>query len=161
MVMLSERQITKIDEAFNRSKNKFLTFRLGNENYGIEAKYVTEILGIQKITEIPDMYLFIKGVINLRGRIIPVIDLRLRFNMQERPYDERTCIMIVRLDYSYVGIIVDEVNEVIEIPEYSIESPSNIRTVDIQKYMKGIGKIGEYVQILIDVDKLLNNDDEI
>src|SRR5689334_21386438 len=79
-------------------KDKFLTFHLGDEDYGIEIRHVTEIIGIQKITVIPEMPAYIKGVINLRGKIIPVMDVRLRFKLDARAYDERTCVVVVNID---------------------------------------------------------------
>ena len=165
MVMASERQLKRLeddydddDENEDTQKNKFLTFRLGNEHYGLEIKYVTEIIGIQKITEVPDMPGFIKGVINLRGKIIPVMDVRLKFSMEERDYDERTCIVVVNVDLSSVGLVVDEVNEVVDIPENQIEPPPLTRKGEKHRYVQGMGKIDEEVKILLDASRLLGDD---
>ncbi|MHC4886759.1 MAG: chemotaxis protein CheW [Planctomycetota bacterium] len=98
-------------------ENRFLTFRLGDEDYGIEIRHVIEIVGIQKITDVPDMPDFVKGVINLRGQVIPVMDVRLRFHMDPRDYDERTCVIVVQLETATVGLVVDTVQEVREIME--------------------------------------------
>lgn len=96
-------------------KDKYLTFKVHDEDYGIEIRYVIEIIGIQKITQIPDMPSFIKGVINLRGRVIPLIDIRLRFNLEEIEYGNRTCIVVVAVGDAYFGLIVDTVSEVVDI----------------------------------------------
>jgi len=136
-------------------KDKFLTFHLGNEDYGIDIKYVTEIIGIQKITEIPDMPDFIKGVINLRGKVIPVMDVRTRFKIKSCDYDDRTCIMVVNINDTSIGLVVDTVSEVTDIPEANIEEPPRTGKGIKSRYIKGMGKVGEEVKILLDVDKLL------
>lgn len=136
-------------------KDKFLTFHLAGEDYGIDIAYVTEIIGIQKITEIPDMPPFIKGVINLRGKVIPVMDVRLRFQMEARDYDERTCIIVVDIHGTAVGLVVDEVREVADIPEAQVEPPPQAGKGQSSRYLKGLGKMGEEVKILLNVEKLL------
>ena len=93
-------------------KDKFLTFSVENENYGLDIKHVTEIIGIQGITQIPHQPHYMKGVINLRGKIIPTMDIRLRFNKEERSYDERTCIIVLNVNELDVGVVVDRVLEV-------------------------------------------------
>ena len=135
-------------------KGRFLTFRLANEDYGFEIRYVTEIIGIQKITEVPDMPGFVKGVINLRGKVIPVMDVRVRFSLPEREYDERTCIVVVNVEEKTVGLVVDKVNEVASIPDNQIEPPPRAGR-DTCSYIQGIGKIGDEVKILLDVKRLL------
>lgn len=136
-------------------KDKYLTFHLAEEDYGIEIRYVMEIIGIQKITEVPDMPMFVKGVINLRGKVIPVMDVRLRFSMEGRNYDDRTCIVVVRIDDHEVGLVVDEVSEVADIPETSVEPPPRASRAGGSDYIQGIGKINEEVKILLNVNKLL------
>ena len=108
-------------------KNKFLTFVIGNENYGIDIKVVTEIIGIQTITTIPEMPDYVKGIINLRGKINPVIDMRLKFKKNYVPYNDRTCIVIIEVEGIAVGLIVDSVSEVIEIAEENIVLPPNVK----------------------------------
>ena len=135
-------------------KGRFLTFRLAEEDYGLEIRYVTEIIGIQKITEVPDMPGFVKGVINLRGKVIPVMDVRARFCLPEREYDERTCIIVVNVEEKSVGLVVDKVNEVASIPDEQIEPPPRTGQESCS-YIQGIGKIGEEVKILLDVKRLL------
>jgi purine-binding chemotaxis protein CheW len=140
-------------------KDKYLTFTVGSEDYGIEIVHVTEIIGIQKITDMPDMPDYIKGVINLRGKVIPVMDVRLRFRMPEREYDDRTCIVVVNVNGTPVGLVVDTVKEVADIPENQIELPPEVAQSGTQRYIKGLGKMGETVKILLDVEKLVRNED--
>lgn len=135
-------------------KGKFLTFRIDREDYGLEIRHVTEIIGIQKITEVPDMADYVRGVINLRGKVIPVIDVRARFNLPARAYDERTCIIVVHVRDLAVGLVVDKVNEVADIPDAQIE-PAPRTSSPSGRYIQGIGKIGDEVKIILDASKLL------
>ena len=98
-------------------KGKYLIFSLGNEFYGIEIKYVTEIIGVQPITEIPELPDYIKGIINLRGKIIPVMDVRIRFKKSPMEYNDRTCVIVIDVKDTSVGLIVDSVSEVLSIEE--------------------------------------------
>lgn len=136
-------------------KDKFLTFHIANEDYGIEIAYVTEIVGIQTITEVPDMPSYVRGVINLRGQVIPVIDVRTRFNLQPRAYDDRTCVVVVNINSTSIGLIVDTVNEVLDIPPTQISPPPSIQAGGSGRYIKGMGKVAESVKILLDVNNLL------
>lgn len=140
-------------------KSKFLIFTMGDENYGLEIRYVIEIIGIQKVTEVPDMPEYIKGVINLRGKIIPVMDVRLRFGKEVRDYDDRTCVIVVEIDNITIGLIIDTVSEVVVIPDEMLLPPPNVGQGFHHKYIKGIGKIGDDVKLILDCDKLLNDDD--
>lgn len=140
-------------------KDMYLTFRLGDEDYGIEIRYVTEIVGIQRITEVPDMPHFIKGVVNLRGQVIPVMDVRLRFSMDVRDYDERTCVVVVNLRDSLIGLVVDTVNEVRTIPEDNVSPPPKVASTESTRYIHGMGKVGDEVKILLDVSRLLFEDE--
>lgn len=145
------------DEDEDTQKDRYLTFRLAEEDYGLEIAYVTEIVGIQKITEVPDMPAFVKGVINLRGQVIPVVDVRLRFHLEPRPYDDRTCVIVVKIDGTSVGLVVDTVQEVREIPEDAVSPrPKLAAAGEAGRYILGIGKVGEEVKILLDIQKLLH-----
>ena len=146
-------------EMEDTQEGKFLTFILGNEEYGIEIRNVTEIIGIQSITDLPDTPSFVKGVINLRGKVIPLIDVRLRFNFDEKEYDDRTCIIVVNIENMSVGLIVDTVSEVMEITEGDIEPPPKVNNRAGSRYIKGLGKVGEEVKILLDTHKLLFGDE--
>jgi purine-binding chemotaxis protein CheW len=136
-------------------KDKYLTFHLAGEDYGIEIRYVIEIIGIQSITDVPDMPSFIRGVINLRGKVIPVMDVRARFNLEDREYDDRTCIIVVNIEGTEVGLVVDEVSEVAGIPESNVEPPPKTNKNNENSYIQGMGKINNDVKILLDVHKLL------
>jgi len=146
------------EEVEDTQKGKFLTFCLGTEFYGIEIKYVTEIIGLQPITEIPEMPEYIKGIINLRGKLIPLMDVRLRFKKPFREYNDRTCIVVIDIKEIPIGLIVDSVSEVIAIPEEEIVAPPTM-TKEGNKYIKGIGKVGTDVKLLLDSDKLLTETD--
>ncbi len=147
------------DEDEDTQKDKYLTFHLANEDYGIDIAFVTEIIGIQKITEVPDMPECIRGVINLRGKVIPVMDVRLRFKLEEREYDERTCIVVVDINDNAVGLVVDEVSEVADIPEAQVEPPPRSGKGKSSRYLKGLGKIGDEVKILLNIEKLLYDEE--
>ncbi|MDJ0838993.1 MAG: chemotaxis protein CheW [Acidobacteriota bacterium] len=139
-------------------EGKYLTFILGKEVYGLEIRYVTEIIGIQKITPVPDMPDYVKGVINLRGKVIPVMDVRLRFSMEAREYDERTCIVVINAKETIVGLIVDTVKEVLEIPKNQIEETNQLRRGHGNQFMQGLGKVGNEVKILLNAESLLFKD---
>ncbi len=147
------------DDDEDTQKDKYLTFHLAGEDYGLDIAFVTEIIGIQKITEVPDMPGFIKGVINLRGKVIPVMDIRLRFNMEAKEYDERTCIIVVDINNSAVGLVVDEVREVAGIPEAQVEPPPKTGKGESSRYLKGMGKIDDEVKILLNAEKLLYDEE--
>jgi len=140
-------------------KDKYLTFHLAGEDYGIEIRYVIEIIGIQNITDVPDMPAFIRGVINLRGKVIPVMDVRARFELPDKEYDDRTCIIVVNIDGTEVGLVVDEVSEVADIPAANVEPPPKTGKSAGGQYIQGMGKIGKAVKILLDVHKLLFSDE--
>lgn len=140
-------------------RGRFLTFTLENEVFGIEIKYVTEIIGIQSITKVPEVPHYVKGIINLRGKIIPVIDVRLKFGKEPMEYDDRTCIVVIDISEVSVGLIVDNVDEVLTIDDEDIAAPPATRTGFENRYIKGIGKAGDEVQLLLDCEKLLRNDE--
>ncbi len=142
-----------VDE--DEQKDKYLTFHLGKENYGIEIRHVIEIIVMQEITIVPDMPDFIIGVINLRGQVISVMDIRSRFKLESRDYDDRTCIIVVKINDLSVGLIVDTVNEVIDIPESQMDPPPKTHSGVGSSYIKGMGKVGSDVKILLDIEKIL------
>jgi purine-binding chemotaxis protein CheW len=136
-------------------KGKFLTFSLGKEYYGIDIMYVTEIVGIQAITFVPELPDFIKGIINLRGKIIPVMDARLKFKKEPKEYNDRTCIIVIDVLELSIGIIVDAVSEVLNISDENIVPPPNLNTGG-RKYIKSVGKSEENVTLILDCEKLLD-----
>lgn len=139
-------------------KGKFLTFSLGAEDYGIEIKYVTEIINLQPITIVPEVPAYMKGIINLRGTIIPVMDVRLRFHKEPREYNDRTCIIVTHFEDVSIGLIVDSVAEVINIADADIVDPPSMNQVS-QRYIRGIGKVNGRVKLLLDCSKLIHDDD--
>jgi purine-binding chemotaxis protein CheW len=148
------------DEEENTQEDKYLLFKLGKEEYGVSIYQVQSIEELQKIIAVPDMPAFVRGVINLRGKVIPVIDLRLRFEMDEKEYDDRTCIIIVNVQDSTIGLVVDTVSEVHDIPKKSIEpAPGFNKKGGKDKYILGLGKIEEEVKILLDVEKIILPED--
>ena len=136
---------------------KYVTFRTGNEYYGLKIQYVNEIIVIQDITLVPETEDYIKGLINLRGKIIPVIDMRLRFKQEPVEYTDRTCIIVINVDTTVVGLIVEEIAEVVEIEgEDVLPSPSLGNAEALQsKYVYALGKVGEDVKLLLDPEKLI------
>ncbi len=134
---------------------KYLTFAVGDEVYGIEIAYVTEIIGVQAITEVPELPGYIKGIINLRGKIIPVLDVRLRFNQVPQIYDDRTCTIVIDINSLIVGVIVDTVLEVLSIEDDDIAPPPDARSRFSSEYINGIAKTPSGVKLLLDCDKLI------
>ena len=139
-----------------------MTFKSGNEYFGLKIQYVNEIIVFQEITKIPESEDYIKGLINLRGKIIPVIDVRLRFKQEPFEYTDRTCIIVVKVQEMTVGLIVEQIAEVVEIKEEDILEPPVLgkeETNPQNRYIYGIGKVGESVKLLLDPEKILKDDD--
>lgn len=153
--MLSELNVQQEDT----QKGKFLTFQLDKEVFGIEIKYVTEIIGIQPVTFVPEVPDYVKGIINLRGQIIPVIDMRLKFKKEPIDYDDRTCVIVVEIGTIYIGLIVDCVSEVINIGDDNIVPPPSYKTGFQNRYIKGIGKVGNEVKLLLDCQKIISENE--
>jgi len=152
-------ELEEIREDEDTQKGKYMTFKSGNEYYGIGINYVNEIIGIQSITSVPETEEYIRGLINLRGKIIPVIDVRLRFRQQPIEYTDRTCIIVINVKNVVVGLIVQTIAEVVAIDDSEIEPPPTIGTGGNNRYVYGIGKIGDSVKLLLDPDKLINDQD--
>lgn len=137
---------------------KYLSFQLGNEEYAIRVLKVREIVKIQHITAVPETPAEVRGVINLRGKVIPVVDLRLKFGLPEMEYGQRTCIIVVELQgssSSLMGIIVDEVSEVLNLQESDVQdTPDFGKGVDMP-YLLGMAKVKDKVKILLDIDEVL------
>ncbi len=150
-----------VDERRDAQKDKYMTFRLGNEYYGLKIQYVNEIIPYQTITAIPETAEYIKGLINLRGKILPVIDISLRFKQNPFEYNDRTCIIVTSVQSTVVGLIIENIAEVVEIREENILPPPSIGRSDKtqNKYVYGIGKVGDSVKLLLDPEKLINDED--
>lgn len=160
------RETQVIDQAISamgKREGKYLTFSLANEEYGIGILKIKEIIGMMPITTVPQTPLFVKGVINLRGKVIPVIDLRLRFDMEGIDYSERTCIIVVEIQGKtgtvLIGIVVDSVSEVLNIKEEDIEDTPAFGTRLDTEFIMGMAKLDGGVKILLDIDRVLNAED--
>lgn len=140
-----------------KQEGKYLTFVLGDECYGLDIGNVTEIIGLQKITSVPDVPAYVKGVINLRGKVIPVMDIRLRFGMPPREYDDRTCIIVINVGINTIGLVVDTVSEVLDIDAAQIESARSLTGSGGKGYIQGLGKVGDSVKILLDAEMVVSN----
>lgn len=142
-------------------KGKYVTFKSGNEYFGLKIQFVNEIIVFQEITKIPESEDYIKGLINLRGKIIPVIDVRLRFKQEPFEYTDRTCIIVVNVKNIVVGLIVEQIAEVVEIQEENIIPSPSVGKADKSqnKYVYAIGKVGDQVKLLLDPDRLLNDEE--
>lgn len=146
-------------QAMEEKEGKYLTFTLAEEEYGIGILKIKEIIGMMSITTVPQTPKFVKGVINLRGKVIPVIDLRLRFGMESMDYTERTCIIVVEIDGTtgtvQIGIVVDAVSEVLNITGKDIEDTPTFGTKLNTDYILGMAKMEEGIKILLDINRVL------
>jgi purine-binding chemotaxis protein CheW len=134
---------------------QYVTFLIGSEIYGVEVLKVREIIGMTDITYVPNSLDFMRGVINLRGTVVPVVDMRKKFKIEEREYDSFTVILIVEIKETLIGMIVDSVSDVIDIPVESIQDTPHFSANIDTDYIKSIGKAGENLVIILDVDKIL------
>lgn len=151
-----------VADEHDTQKGKYMTFKSGEEYYGLKIQYVNEIIGFQDITPVPETEDYIMGLINLRGKIIPVIDVHRRFNQDPFEYNDRTCIIVVDVKSTVVGLIVEKIAEVVEIQEENILPPPSISRVRGQnKYVYGIGKVGDTVKLLLDPERLLNDEEPV
>lgn len=137
---------------------RYLTFLLGEEGFGLEIRHVTEIIGVQTVTRLPKVPPYIIGIINLRGKVVPVIDMRLRFDKPAIPYDDRTCVIVVEFQDLVVGLIVDTVSEVITIDDEEVMPPPEGKPGFTNQFIAGIGRKGDAILLLLDCEKLLQED---
>ena len=161
--MADERQV--IDQAIKVMADKggkYLSFSLAEEEYGIGILKIKEIIGMMPITVVPRTPEYVKGVINLRGKVIPVIDLRLKFGREVIEYNERTCIIVVEIESNghtlLIGVVVDSVSEVLNVRAENVEESPTFGTLDTE-YILGMAKIDSGVKILLDIDKVLRADE--
>ncbi len=138
-----------------RRGGKYLTFFLGEEEYGIEILRVNEIIGMLPITPIPQTDPWVRGVVNLRGKVIPVLDLRLKLGMEPAEETEETCIIVVQMQGTLIGVIVDKVSEVLDIDEAQVEDPPALGMGVETDLLLGIGKAEGKVKLLLDIDRVL------
>lgn len=164
--MKNDENSSQVDEGVDTVKakaGKYLTFHLSGEEYGLEILKVKEIIGVMAITALPRTPAFVKGVINLRGKVIPVIDFRLKFGFDEREYDDRTCIIVVEVKEGgvniQIGVIVDAVSEVLNVLEEDIEETPKFGVSLDTEFILGMAKGKESIRTLLDIDKVLAPDE--
>lgn len=145
-------------EQVNGLGGKYLTFLLDQEDYGVAILKVREIIGLMDITKVPQTPEYVEGVINLRGKIIPVIDLRTKFGLSRAQYNEQTCIIVVDVGMM-MGLIVDTVQEVYDITDAQIEPPPRLGASVDTSFILGMGKVKDDVKILLDIDQVLTADE--
>jgi purine-binding chemotaxis protein CheW len=142
---------------------KYLTFGLGNEEFGIQVMRVREIMGVQEVTAVPHTPPYVKGVINLRGKVIPVVDLRQKFGMPEQAYTQRTCIIVVQLDQDgarlLTGVVVDAVSEVLSLQGADIEDTPDFGRGIATPYLLGMAKTKGKVKVLLDINRLMTTEE--
>ncbi len=159
------KKMDQMTKAIVDKEGKYLTFSLDNEEYGIGILKIKEIIGMMPITSVPQTPAFVKGVINLRGKVIPVVDLRLRFGMEEMAYSERTCIIVVEIEGTagtvMIGIVVDAVSEVLNVKGEDIEDTPTFGTKLNTDYILGMAKMEGGVKILLDIDQVLSADEVV
>jgi purine-binding chemotaxis protein CheW len=157
------RQLQQDSNTLQDKEGKYLTFTLAAEDYGLEILKVREIIGMMDITAVPQTPDYVKGVINLRGRVIPVIDLRLKFGLEAAEYGERTCIIVVEVQGAagavQMGVVVDSVSEVLNISGDDIEPPPSFGSRLRTQYILGIAKAKGTIKILLDIDKVLTGEE--
>ncbi len=139
---------------------QLVSFKLGGEEFGVDIMQVQEIIRMQNITAVPNAPDFVEGVINLRGRVIPIIDLRKRFGLEGKEHDKATRIVVVKVDDITVGLVVDEVSEVLRIPANTVEPPPPIVAGVESDYIKGVGKLDDRLLILLDLSKTLSREEK-
>lgn len=151
----------KGSDSLDTQKGKYMTFKCGVEYFGLEIQYVQQIIQHQNVTKIPRTEDYIKGLINLRGKIVPVVDVRRRFKQGECEYNDKTCILVINVKSTTVGLVVEQIAEVVEIKEENILPPPTIGRAGKahHKYVYGIGKVGNTVKLLLDPEKLLYDDE--
>ncbi|MDR1210502.1 MAG: chemotaxis protein CheW [Clostridiales bacterium] len=153
--MATESALIDIQEEEDSTKDLYLTFRIAGADYAVEVGYIKEIITICPVTVVPETPPFIKGIINLRGDIVPVISVRARFGQPEIPYDDATCIVVLDFDDYIIGLIVDKVKGVATIGEENISAPPSAKLSFANEFIKNIGRAKEGVTLMLDIYKLL------
>jgi len=138
---------------------QLVTFSIGEEEFGVDILKVQEIIRTMEITKVPKAPNFVEGVINLRGKVIPIIDLRRRFGLSSKEHDKHTRIIVIEINNMIVGFVVDSVSEVLRIPASTVEPPPAVVAGMESEYISGVGKLQDRLLILLDLDRLLSNED--
>jgi purine-binding chemotaxis protein CheW len=140
---------------------QLVTFSIGDEEFGVEILKVQEIIRMLEITKVPKAPAFVEGVINLRGKVIPIIDLRKRFGLAERGHDKNTRIIVIDINSMIVGFVVDSVSEVLRLPASTVEPPPPVVAGLDSDYISGVGKLEDRLLIMLDLNRLLSNDEQL
>jgi len=146
------------EDTMDDMKGRFLTFYIDTTIYGIELYYIWDIVKMQSITPVPGLPYYYKGIVNLRGKVAPIIDVRLKFGQEERPYDERTCILVVDISGMQVGLIVDRIAEVVAINSENRNPPPDLGMRSDERYLSSIANVSGKVILVIDCDKFFQSD---
>ena len=151
--------IEKVGDSVNPNAREYLTFRLDKEEYGIDILKVQEIRGYEQPTRIANAPDFIKGVVNLRGTIVPIVDMRLKFNCSQAQYDSFTVVIILNLHHRIVGIVVDSVSDVLQLAAEDFRNAPEIESTIGSDAVMGLGSLAERMLILLDIEKLMSGED--
>lgn len=157
---MGEELLEELEEE-DTQKDMYMTFKTGNEFFGISISNVNEIIVMQPITQVPEVEDYVRGLINLRGKIIPVIDVRVRFKMEPLPYTDRTCIIVINVKNTVVGLIVEKIDEVIKLDKSNIIPPPSLshNTDGTNQYVCGLAKAEDGVKLLLDPERLIKDED--
>lgn len=158
---MEENKLERIGEEEDTQQGRYLTFPVGEETFAVAISCVNEIIGIYPITRLPEVPPHVKGIINLRGKIVPVVDLRLKFKKPAAEYDERTCVIVMETGGLSAGLIVDSVSEVLTIAETEIVPPPEYGANAQNRYISGIGAGDGRVTLILDADKLLDEEEAV
>lgn len=158
VLKMKAEQFSEMNQVLDASEveNKYLTFWTAEQRFGVSIADVVQIVQMQPITEVPEFPAYAKGIITLRGSIIPIIDVRKRFNMPEKAYDDRTCIIVCSIGKSYLGFIVDRVDEVSFIPPEEISDPPELANEELASYLRGVSQHGNQLVLLINMKKFIS-----
>ena len=155
---MDENLLMQMSALEDEMRGKYLIFLVEKGEYGIEIRYIIEIINVQDITPVPHTHGYLKGIINLRGTVVPVIDTRLRFGLPEIPYTERTCIVVLSLEEMTIGLIVDEVLEVAHIKDEGIQPPPKLPNQGGNSFILALGAAQSGVKQLLDIDKVFDTE---
>lgn len=151
-------ELNLANEVLDDLKGRYITFYIDKNVYSLELVNVIEIISVQSIRSIPHTPAYVKGVMNLRGKILPVVDARLKLKLEERPYDDKTCIVVVVLDEMQVGLIVDQISDVVTIDESNIAVHPEYSAANSEKHLRSIAKVGDRMILNLDCRKFLHSE---
>ena len=149
--------MTKDKKQIDELQGKILTFNIGEQRYGIEILYTIEIIGLQHITSVPGVPSYIKGILNSRGKVIPVIDVSMKFEKEPKPYDDRTSIIIIQVDEFSMGLIVESIEEVITITDENLSSVPDFNKINSNKFVKYLANVNNRINIILDCEELFGD----